>query len=548
MGSDARTAARQARAGHHPHLVAGAGTGWPFGARQTRRSQADDQQDGRPKDLEEEGRDEENRKEEGHKEDERCEEKDDGAQVGEARDEVQRPPSEETLVHVSNPFSAQIVVALLVTACAGPGSGMTAYVGAHLFDGTGAALIDDAVLLVADGHIEAVGPAEQVSVPRGADVVDVAGRWIIPGLIDGYARAERWALGPMLSYGVTSIRAVGGVQDSAIFLRTDVQAGATAGPRLYITGALIDGTPSPFPGATAVRTGNDARRAVDNRVLIDASFVAVGSKLTRSLLVPLIHEARTLETPVSGELGRMNALTAARAGITAIDRLTGIVEATIGTGGSLADAHRDYTRGRIAAAVAWGRLDSAALHRTARALNREGTWLIPALVTYETLSRLTDRAFVDSLDAAGVPDAIRASWDPAALMRRLGLRRSSVNGMRRSRAAQDLFVRLFRREGGRVVPGTTAPDELIPPGAALHHELELLVAAGLSPREALLAATRQGAALLRADTIGVLTPGAVADFVVIAGDPLADIRNTRRVTMVVTYGIGYAPAELRRTP
>ncbi len=442
-------------------------------------------------------------------------------------------------------FSTQVAVALVLTACAGPGTGKTAYVGAQVFDGTGAALIQDAVLIVADGHIEAVGPAEQVSVPRGADVIDVSGRWIIPGLIDAYARAERWALGPMLSYGVTSIRAVGGIQDSAIFLRTDVQAGATAGPRLYVTGALIDGTPSPLPGATAVRTTSDARRAVDNRVLIDASFVAIGPKLSRALLIALIDEARTLETPVSAELGRVDAVTAARVGITAVDRLTGIVEATLGNSNSLARAHRDYNRGRIAAAVAWGRLDSAALHRTARALAAEGAWLIPALVSYETLSRLTDRAFIDSLDTKGVPDSVRASWDPAGFMRRIGLLRSDVTAIRRSRRAQDLFVRLFRREGGRVVTGTTAPYELIPPGAALHSELALLVAAGLTPRETLLAATRQGAALLRADTIGVLAPGAVADFVVLTGDPLTDIRNTRRITMVVTYGVAYSPRDLR---
>ena len=117
--------------------------------------------------------------------------------------------------------------------------------------------------------------------------------------------------------------------------------------------------------------------------------------------------------------------------------------------------------------------------------------------------------------------------------------------LRQSRAAQDRFVRLFKRAGGLVAAGTDTPGPLLAPGASLHQELALLVAAGFTPREALIAATRDAARLMGVDSIGVIEEGAVADFVVLSASPLADISNTRKVEAVVTRGVRRRWVELR---
>ena len=109
---------------------------------------------------------------------------------------------------------------LVVAACGSAGKGKTAYVGAQLIDGSGNAAVSDAVIIVSSGHIERIGPSADVTVPRGATVVQLAGKWIIPGLIDGHTHAERWTLGRYLAYGVTSIRDVGGNTDSLVALRS----------------------------------------------------------------------------------------------------------------------------------------------------------------------------------------------------------------------------------------------------------------------------------------------------------------------------------------
>ena len=101
---------------------------------------------------------------------------------------------------------------------------------------------------------------------------------------------------------------------------------------------------------------------------------------------------------------------------------------------------------------------------------------------------------------------------------------------------QDLFARAFATAGGRIATGTDAPNQLLVPGYSEHRELELLVGAGLSPREALRAATRNGAVLLGVDSLGLIAPGKVADLLVLTKDPLADIRNTRSIEAVMSRG------------
>jgi imidazolonepropionase-like amidohydrolase len=101
---------------------------------------------------------------------------------------------------------------------------------------------------------------------------------------------------------------------------------------------------------------------------------------------------------------------------------------------------------------------------------------------------------------------------------------------------QNLFVRAFAAAGGRIATGTDAPNQLLVPGYSEHRELELLVAAGVSPSEALRAATRNAAVMLGVDSLGLLAPGKVADLLILTRDPLADIRNTRSIEAVMSRG------------
>jgi imidazolonepropionase-like amidohydrolase len=404
----------------------------------------------------------------------------------------------------------------------------------------------DGVIIVADGHIEQIGPPDLVKVPRGALELRLDGKWVIPGLIDAHVHAERWALSRYLAYGITSIRSLGGDRDSLVLLREAASQGTLLGPRVYISGPMIDGRPATWPGATEVLAPDGSRRAVDDRVLLGATSVKVYTKIDRRLLEPLINEANALEMPVAAHLGRVDAVTAAAMGIHSIEHLSGVVEATVSDPARLYRAHDDFFTGWRLFERSWTTLDSVAIDRTARALAATDVVIVPTLGLHEAFGHLADQQYISRLDLDGVPQPVREAWNVPDLIRRAGLSSADFRAIRSARLVQDLFLRLFKNAGGIVAAGSDSPNQLLAPGASLHHEMQLLVAAGLSTEAALLAATRDAAKALDSDSVGILLPGYAADFVVLNADPLEDIANARLIDRIVLGGTGYHPDEFKQ--
>jgi len=157
-------------------------------------------------------------------------------------------------------------------------------------------------------------------------------------------------------------------------------------------------------------------------------------------------------------------------------------------------------------------------------------------VLHETLSRLRDPGLMRDPALQDVPEEQQREWDVPAMIARARWTGADFEAFRRSRPMQDLFLRAFVAAGGRIAAGTDASNQMLVPGYSEHREMELLVRAGLTPREALRAATRNAAVLLGVDSLGLIAPGKVADLVVLTRDPLVDIRNTRAIQSVMVRG------------
>ncbi|PYO62398.1 MAG: hypothetical protein DMD28_05870 [Gemmatimonadetes bacterium] len=439
-----------------------------------------------------------------------------------------------------------LAVVLLLCACKPPGEGVIALEGGTLIDGSGTAPAADALVLVEQGHIRAVTHMSEADVPRGAQVVNVAGKTIIPGLIDAHAHVERWAAGRYIAWGVTTVRDMHSRADSGFALRNDLNLAAILGPRMFTAGPLIDGAPPTYKDATGVAVGAEARKAVDQRAVAGADYIAIYTRITPALLRPLMDEAGTLRLAVAAHLGKIDALAAARAGVASIEHMSGVVEAASPNPASYYRAHDRFLAGWTMEETGWGRLDSGAIARTARALARSRVAIVPTLVQHEMLSRLNDPTLLTRPTMADVPRWAASVRDVAGLLKRSGWRPADFAAFRRGRARQDQFVREFKRAGGLIAAGSDAASPLLVPGAALHDELELLVSAGLTPLEAIGAATRQAAQLLRADSLGLLAPGKVADLVVLNGNPATDIAATRDIAWVMTRGRIVYPDSVRR--
>jgi imidazolonepropionase-like amidohydrolase len=398
--------------------------------------------------------------------------------------------------------------------------------------------------VVRGGRIEWVGARASFELPPRTRELDVRNRWIIPGLVDahvhltdGKAGVLDWTLPRYLAFGVTTVRDVHGTMDAVLKLRGAIDGVSRPGPRVYSAGAMLDGLPTTYADAIGANRPADARKGVDRLVNAGADFVKVYTRMDPPLLHALLDEAKTFNLRVTGHLGLTDAVTAARAGISSIEHLSGVPEAASRDASSFYAAHyRSFFAGWTAFERSWAGLDSAELARVAGELARQRVILVPTLVLHETFSRLDDPGVLQDSMLRIVPAVEQRRWNVPDLIARAGWHQEDFAAFRRSRPQQDRFVRQFVLEGGTIAAGTDAANQMLIPGYTLHREMELLVKAGLEPSQAILAATRNGALVLGLDSLGLVAPGKVADLVVLSRDPLADIHNTLAIERVVSRG------------
>jgi imidazolonepropionase-like amidohydrolase len=441
----------------------------------------------------------------------------------------------------------------LVLACRSREPDGVALVGATLIDGTGGPPLEASAIVIRRGHVESVGTRSGFRLPERTTEVDLTGRWIMPGLVDGHvhlvdpqAGVARWSLPRYLAWGVTTVRDLHGPLRSVLAVRRGLNRGWRPGPRVYAAGAMVDGVPPTYPDAITALTAKDARRGVDRLVNAGTDLIKVYTRVDKTLLGALLDEARTFNLGVAGHLGLTDAVTAARRGLGSLEHLSGIPEAASADPSPLYAAHQtSFFAGWTAFERAWAGLDSASLDRVAGILAARNVIVVPTLVLHETFSRLDDPAVLGDTMLNAIPEEEQRRWNVPDMIARAGWTTADFTAFRRSRAVQDLFLRIFHAKDGRIAVGTDAANQMLIPGYAAHREMELLVAAGLTPSEAISAATRNGALLLRVDSLGLVAPGKVADLVVLDRDPLADIRNTLSIDRVMIRGRMLSPDSIR---
>jgi hypothetical protein len=411
---------------------------------------------------------------------------------------------------------------------------MEALSGATVIDVVSGRSIANGVVLVRDGHVEAVGSADEIEIPRGATVTDLRGHWIIPGLIDAHTQLQPWGLAVTLSFGVTAVRNIADRLDGADTLRA--AALRFPGPHVYLALGALDSTTGIRSDTTPVDQPDTVTAWVATLVAHHAAWASVSAPATPAALEGVVAAARAARLPVMAQLGLVDALTAAHLGVASIEGLSGIPEAA-GDSAALFATDTLPPLGRWAAVErSWSTLDTAALGDVARELAARRLVLVPMLVLHDARAHLNDSTRWRSPSLAAVPDSAQGDWDVAGLLRDAKWTAADFAAFQAARPLQDMVVRTFVANGGRVATGTDASRAMMVPGAAIHDEMALLVHAGLAPIDALRAATEWGADLLQADSLGRLRPGAVADLVVLDANPLQSIANSRRISRVMLAG------------
>jgi len=423
-----------------------------------------------------------------------------------------------------------------------------------VIDATGAPPRPNQTVVIAAGRIAALGPSEETTPPPGARVVDATGKFLIPGLWDMHVHPpEKEYLPLFIANGVTGVRVMWGFPEHHEW-RSAIEAGQLVGPHMAIASALIDG-PVPFwPGSISVADETQARQAVIQAKSYGAEFVKVYQFLPRELYFAIVDEAKKQGLPFAGHVPlSVSAEEASAAGQKSFEHLIGILPACSTRSGELLNAQKaDLADGIVAGRVGFwsGRvkqlhemmLDTYNPEKAAALsalLRKNGTWQCPTLTLLRMFAYGDDPAFLADSRLKYVSPSEKRTWNPSAME---GHHSPEDFAASRREFQRDLeVVGAMQAAGVGILAGTDTPNPYCFPGFSLHDELGLLVKAGLTPMQALQAATLSAARFLgKEKDFGTVEPDKVADLVLLDADPLADIGNTRRIAGVVFAGHFYS--------
>ena len=395
-------------------------------------------------------------------------------------------------------------------------------------------------VVIRGARIVAAGPARSVKVPAGARVVNGRGKYLVPGFWDMHVHTAiaggRDLLPLYVANGVTGVRDMAGDWDTLRTWRSEIARGLIVGPRIIASGPYLEGGDVPIPHLLA-RNPAEGRTGVDSLVSLGVDFIKVHSQLTADAYFAIAHRARERGVVFTGHVPRaVGAAAASDSGQKSIEHLLAIPA-------SCTPVDSVALVPRFAAQGALGRCSSEDLAPLYAKFVRNGTYVTPTFTAQvEVASWPTHAVPGDSL-AHYLPKGVRdyvASIFP--MPDSIPPNADSVGrAMLEKRLRQ---VGAMRRAGVHVLTGTDAPLRNSPPGFGLHEELMLLVRGGMTPFDVLTSATLEPARYFgMLDSAGTVAAGKLADLVLLDANPLADIRNTRRISAVVANGRLFAGAD-----
>lgn len=448
---------------------------------------------------------------------------------------------------MTRPLLFALTLALLLPASPAPASPSDSWVyEGRIYDG-GPGPAREASVLVEGGRIACVAAPGDCPVPTGTPRVVSTGATLMSGLIDLHVHARPHYAAVFPRGGVTAVRDANNT--FALLDEVDATPGA---PRVFRSGPMLDGPDSVIAGMSerdgppgaypirsqellVVRTAAEAEDAVDRLAAAGAHHVKLYETLPLDAFRAAVGRAHRHGLPVMADLGtamtrgltraRVDAIEAAQAGVDSLEHASGV-----------ALAYR-----RLGGDPLAGPINEALLDRIARALVDAGTLIVPTAIGLEQMAADAFPTADTYPLAAQLEEQLVGWWRHSHTQ---GAKDRA--GWQRQAAFHRAFLRRFVALGGRLGAGSDVPAlPMVVPGDALRHELGLLVGYGLSPVQALQAATGGAARLMRRDDLGELAVGRHADVLLVNGDPTADLGALAHIHAVWQAGRplhGAAPA------
>jgi imidazolonepropionase-like amidohydrolase len=448
----------------------------------------------------------------------------------------------------------------------------TLIIGATLIDGTGAAAKPNSAVLITGDKIAAVGSAAEVKAPAGAQIVRADGKYIIPGLWESHMHYRSWHGELALHYGITTMVDLGSQTEWIVAVKDAIAKGRVRAPRMLVAGWILSGaqaerrrtgpgvdyrseayqeyhTKENFPNHAYVRGGPAAMAAfVNDEIKLGVDSIKVFPDMTRDELRATTTAAHAAGIPVIGHV--TNAYNSIEDGLDGITHLQGIARTVM-----LDDKKPLLSEGKLNTAYTW--MDRSKMDALVAKMVEKGTFLGPCLIhDHAPAVKLVDE--FEAEDRAILSQAeLNYLWDDTRVAMRdyLHMYRSDsdrwgdfpVKEMLPAAVNEEFrqgyengkeFMRRFAKAGGRLFTGTDLGGSAFVPGLIVHREMRVWVEeVGLTPMQAIIASTRDAAALMHKEkTMGTVEAGKMADLLILSADPLANIKNTEKIDAMYLAG------------
>ena len=421
--------------------------------------------------------------------------------------------------------------------------------GGKLIDGTGRPAIDNSMIIIHGRKFTAVGRSGELAVPAGAQVIDVNGKTVLPGFIDGHGHLEDFHGELYLHLGITTCANIELYQDGPWTLaqKQGTDLGKIRGPRIWMSGRAIGGVGTghdafgsrTFRDNIIVTTADEVRRAVQRKKEIGCDILKVNEFLSLELVKVAVEEAHRLGMAVAAH--SWDVIGYCNAGVDAIEHIWSVGYSSIPYAPARRKLAEDRLGGVIDQELAGAYYQTENFDEVIGAMVKHQVAWTPTIAKWlrplsPSAARFRERESQLLNDPeADLPPGVRAVTDNS--YDKL-LNRYTPEQRERARIGYDKaneFIRRFVHAGGILKEGSDPPRGMA--ALLMHQALVMDVEAGVPPMTAIQAATLNVARTFGKDKdYGSVEPGKVADLSIVEGDPLQDIWMTQNVKMVIMDG------------
>lgn len=421
-----------------------------------------------------------------------------------------------------------------------------------IIDGLGKPPVEHQVIVIRDGLISEISTVSDFEDPPSNSAMDVAGMFVMPGLIDMHAHvtilpmneegglasnmdraASEAVLATLLDFGITTVRNPAAPTVDAIELRGLVAEGIVAGPQIVTAGSALNRTSASFGPFVSTPTLEAIRAEVARQATLGVDYLKVYSSLPPEFVQVAIEAAHNHGLEVIGHLQRTTWTEATRLGI------DHIAHGAPWSAYYLPEDRRANYNGTLKDRMFWLEnvdFSGPAIREMIQLMAVSGVTVDPTLVAYRTKFYGDDPHYLSNADSVFAPPLVRDIWARGAFTSDW-----SADDYSQGHAVWPQVLELTKAlyDGGVLLTaGSDTPNPWVIPGVSLHEELQLLHDAGIPAINVLRIATNNGAVSLGLDErIGSVEVGKEADLLVLRANPLNDLSNTREIAFVLVNGM-----------